>query len=135
MSQENVEIVRRLFDAFNGQDANAVGDLWTTDGEWWPAYIGGGLLEGAGFRGHEGLAEFIELQSETWESVVAEPVEMRDLGDQVLVKVHLWAVGRASGIPVERVTWNVFEFRDEKAAAGRVYTSKDEALEAVGLRE
>jgi ketosteroid isomerase-like protein len=135
MSLDNVEIIRRLFDGFNRRDANAVADLWTADGEWWPAYIGGGLLEGAVFRGHEGMAEFIELQAETWESVVAEPVTVRDLGDKVLVEVHLSVVGRASGIPVERVTWNVFEIRDGKAAAGRVYISKDEALEAVGMAQ
>ncbi len=46
MSRENVEIVRRLFDAFNRQDANSVSELWTLDAEWRPAYIGGGLLEG-----------------------------------------------------------------------------------------
>jgi ketosteroid isomerase-like protein len=81
------------------------------------------------------MTEFVELQAETWESVVAEPVTVRDLGDKVLVEVQLSAVGRASGIPVERVTWNVFEIRDGKAATGRVYISKDEALEAVGMAQ
>jgi ketosteroid isomerase-like protein len=135
MSPQNVEIIRRLFDGFNRRDAGAMADLWTADGEWSPAYIGGGLLEGAVFRGHEGLAEFIALQSETWESVVAEPLEIQDLGDKVLVEVRLSVVGRASGIAVERVTWNVFEIRDGKAAAGRVYVSKDEALEAAATAQ
>lgn len=130
-----MEIVRRLFDAFNRRDAAGVGDLWTTEGEWWPAYIGGGLLEGTVFRGREGVIDFVELQSETWESVIAEPVVMRDLGGQVLVEVHLRAVGRASGTPVERVTWNVFVLRDGKAARGRVYKGEGEALAAVRLGE
>jgi ketosteroid isomerase-like protein len=120
MSQENVEIVRRLFVAFNRQHAGAVGELWTSDAEWAPAYIGGGLLEGAVFRGRKGVVEFVQLQSETWESVVAEPVEIRDFGEQVLAEVRLRAVGRASGTPVERVTWNVFELRNGKAATGKV---------------
>ncbi len=135
MSQESVEVIGRLFDAFNRQDAKAACELWATDGEWWPAYIGGGLMEGAVFRGHEGLVEFVEMQPETWESVVAEPLEMRKLGDKVLVEVHLRAVGRISGIPVDRITWNVFELRDGKATTGRVYISKEEALDAVGLPE
>ena len=130
MSQENVEVVRRLFDAFNRQDPDGVDDLWTVDGEWWPAYIGGGLLEGTVFRGRDGLAEFIELQSETWASVVAEPLETYDLGNRVVVQVHVSAEGRASGIPVDGVTWNVFEFREGRVAAGRVFISKEEALEA-----
>jgi ketosteroid isomerase-like protein len=135
MSQENVEIVRHLFRAFNRRDSNAMRDLWTVDAEWRPAYIGGGVLEGATFRGHEGLIEFVELQAETWKSVVAEPVEVRDLGEQVLVEVRLQAVGRASGTPVERVTWNVFEFCGGKAATGRVYDTEDQALKAVGLED
>jgi len=135
MSQENVEVVRQLFDAFNRQDGNAMCDLWTVDAEWRPAYIGGGLLEGAAFRGHQGVIEFVELQSETWDSVVVEPVEMRDLGEQVLAEVRLRAVGRASGAPVERVTWNVFLLRDGRAATGRVYRRREEALKAVGLAE
>ena len=85
------------------------------------------------FRGPEGVAEFVELQSETWESVHAEPVKMRDLGDTVLVEVHLSAVGRGSGVPVDQVTWNVFEVLDGRATSGTAYTSKEKALKAVGL--
>ena len=85
------------------------------------------------FRGRKGISEFVEVQPDTWENVVAEPVDVRDLGAQVLVEVHLRAVGRASGTPVERVTWNVFEFRDGKIASGKVYTSQEEAFKAVGL--
>jgi ketosteroid isomerase-like protein len=102
MSQQNVEIVRHLFSAFNRRDSNAVRDVWTIDAEWRPGYIGGGRLEGSTFRGHEGITKFVEMQSETWESVVAEPMEVRDLGEQVVVEVCLQAVGRASGTPVER---------------------------------
>ena len=133
MSQENVEIVRRLLDAFNRQDASAAADLWAVGGEWRPAYIGGGLLEGAVFRGPQGAIDFVELQSQTWERIVAEPVAIRELGDHVLVEVHLQAVGRVSGTPVERVTWNLFHVRGGKLETGSVYTSKEEALKAVGL--
>ena len=130
-----MEIVRRSFDLFNRQEAKAVADLWTDDGEWRPAILGGGLLESAAFRGADGLAEFVDLQAETWDSSVAEPVEIRDLGDSVLVKVRLSAVGRTSGIPVERDTWNVYEFRDGKIATGWAYMDEQEALKAVGLAE
>jgi ketosteroid isomerase-like protein len=109
--------------------------LWTTDAEWRPAFFGGGLVEGAVYRGHEGISEYLEQQAETWESAFADPVDIRDLGDHVLVEVPIKAVGRASGIPVEQITWAVFEVREGKIAAGHVYINKAEALEAVGLRE
>ncbi len=135
MSQENVEIVRRLFETFNRQDASAVAELWAPDAEWRPAFIGGGQLESAVFRGPEGMAEFVAVQSETWESVHAEPVKMRDLGDTVLVEVHLSAVGRGSGVPVDVITWNVFEVLDSRFISGTAYTSSAEALKSVGLEE
>ena len=133
MSQQNLEVVRRINDAFNRQDGAAVRERWTSDGEWRPAYFGGGLLEGTVFRGIDRIVEFVELQRETWERAGLETLETRAEEDWVLVKVRLSATGRASGIPAERVTWNVYELRDGKIATGRAYTTESEALTAVGL--
>ena len=135
MSQENVEIVRRLYTAFNQLDTESFRNVWADDAEWRPALIGGGLLEGEVYRGLDDVAEFLKVQEETWESVTADPLAIRDLGENVLAEVRLRAVGRGSGVPVERITWTVFEIREDKIVAGRVYTVREEALEAVGLRE
>jgi ketosteroid isomerase-like protein len=134
MSEESVETVRRLFDAYNDRDVDALREVWTSDAEWRPAQVGG-AFEGAVYHGHEGLAEYREIQDETWKSFVADPVTIRDLGDRVLVEVQANAVGRASDVPVNRIIWTVFEMRDGKVAAGRVYGSKADALEAAGLEE
>jgi ketosteroid isomerase-like protein len=133
MSQKNVELVRRLYRGFN--EGGMEFDLWHTDAKLQPALIGGGLVEGAVYRGHEGLSEFLAIQTETWESVSADPVEIRDLGTYLLVQTRLQAVGRASGIELSDVTWNVFEVRDGKVRNWRVFTEHREALEAVGLSE
>jgi uncharacterized protein (TIGR02246 family) len=135
MAEENVEIIRRLYRAFNEADADAVSDGFTDDAEFRPAFIGGGIVEGAVYRGRDGIAEFVEVQKETWRSLTANPVNIRDLGNRVLVEVRLEAVGLASGVAVDRTTWNVFELRDGKVAAGRVYPTKAEALEAAGIQE
>ena len=133
MARENAEIARRAFEAFNERDTDALHEVFTTDVEFRPAFLGGGLVEDAVFRGHAGMTDFLEMQAETWERAVAEPVAIQDLGDHALVEVRLDAVGRASGVPVDRTSWNVLAFRDGKIAAVRVYTTKEEALEAVGL--
>jgi ketosteroid isomerase-like protein len=135
MPEENVEIIRRLYAAFNEGDADAVCEGFTEDAEWRPAFIGGGIVEGAVYRGRGGMAEFVEMQNETWRSLSADPVTIEDLGKRVLVEVRLDAVGRASGVAVNRTTWNVFELRDGKVATGRVYVTKAEALEAAGISE
>ena len=133
MSQENVELIRRLYQAFSEGQVRL--DFWHPDAELRPALLGGGLVEGAVYRGHEGASEFLAMQAETWETMTAEPLEIRDLGTFLLVETRLRGVGRASGIELSDVTWNVFEVRDGKVAKFRVFTEKQQALEAVGLTE
>lgn len=136
MSEQNAELVRRLFDAFNDLDADAMLEMWTPDCEWRPAFTGGGLLEGAVYRGHAGIADYLAMQRETWESIVVASREtIADLGDRILIEVQLNAIGKASGVPVEVITWSYFELRDGRVAVARVYTTKAEALEAIGLEE
>jgi ketosteroid isomerase-like protein len=135
MSEENVEIIRRGYEAFNARDADAVREIWTDDAEWRPAFVGGGIVEGAVYRGHEGIVEFVEMQAETWKSLTSTAVTIEDLGDCVLVESRLDAIGRASGVAVNRTTWTIFEMRDGKVAGGRVYVTKAEALEAAGISE
>src|ERR1700730_4246792 len=135
MSEPNVEIVHRLYEAFNERDVDAVTELWAADAELRPAFIGGGLIEGATYQGHAGIREFIAMQDETWATVKANPVTIRDLGNAALIEVNLEAVGRARGIPVDVMTWNVCAIRDGKVTGLVVYTTKEEALEAAGLQD
>ena len=135
VSRETVEAVRRLFIAFNERDADAVRELCTADVEWRPAFIGGGIVEGAVYRGREGVSEFVATQDAAWEDVFAEPLAIRDLGDRALIEVHLTAIGRESRIPVDTTTWNLFELRDGKLSFGRVYTVREQALAAAGVEE
>ena len=38
-----------------------------------PALVGGGIVESAVYRGHEGIADFLKVQEEPWETVSATP--------------------------------------------------------------
>jgi ketosteroid isomerase-like protein len=131
MSQENVELVRAAFDAFNSQDGDALRRLWTEHGEWRPAFMGGGLVEGTVYYGKQGVADFVAAQADTWETVTGTPVTIREFGERVLVEVLVRAVGRIGGTPVERTTWNLFEVREGQIRSGRVYVSEEEALDAL----
>jgi ketosteroid isomerase-like protein len=66
MSQENVEVVRRLVEAFNVQNFAAARAVLTDDVEWRPAYTGGGAVEGTVYRGHAGFGRYLEELAETW---------------------------------------------------------------------
>jgi ketosteroid isomerase-like protein len=133
VSRDNVELVRNVLLAFSRKDLDAALESWGEDAEWRPAVLGGGLLEGSVYRGHEGVREFFRVQDETWDSITATPLAARDIGDRVMVEVQLNAKGRVSGAKVDRKTWNVFTIREGKIAAGRVFTSEVEASKAAGL--
>jgi SnoaL-like domain len=68
ISEQNVEIVRRVHEAFNARDVKAVLELVRPAVEWRPALFGGGIVETAVYRGHEGIVDFLKVQEETWET-------------------------------------------------------------------
>ena len=56
MSQGNVDVVARSFEAFNARDVNELVGLSTPDCEWLPFRA---QLEGIVYRGHEGIRRFV----------------------------------------------------------------------------
>ena len=64
MSQENVEIVRRVFDAFNRRDIAAFLELLDPDVEWVPVLA---VLEGSVYRGHGDIRRWLKTSTTDWE--------------------------------------------------------------------
>ena len=138
MSRENVEIVRRVYDAAARRDSAVVFSLYDPDVEWdgsrsrWAEVMPG---EGR-WRGHEGLRSFFRRYYEMWEAFEDDVQELIDAGDQVISVVNSRGRGRASGLDVE---WagnaGVWTLREGKVVRVVWFPSRDEALEAVGLRE
>src|SRR5215212_1441917 len=65
MSQENVEIVRRAFSAFQGRDSKAWVNCFHPDVE---LLLPRNVLEGGSYRGHEGVKRALADAFETWET-------------------------------------------------------------------
>ena len=128
MSQENVEIVRSAFAAFEGGDVSHLIELMADD-------LVTQTLDNTIYHGKEGFfqatAEWIE-GFEDW-TVTAE--EFLDAGDDVLVQVHQTARGKSSGVPVESHFWFLFAIDERKIARLSFHTKKVQALEAAGLSE
>ena len=55
--------------------------------------------------------------------------------DRVLAFLHTTSTGRASGIPTAAATTNVYDLVNGKIRRVRIFLDRQEALEAVGLRE
>jgi ketosteroid isomerase-like protein len=132
VSQENVEVVRRAFVAWNAGDLEGVGDLLTAETEFIPLRS---QLEGAAYQGPEGMRQFARDAAEEWEFLRISPDEFHDLGDRVLLLGHFDAQARGSGMHIRFPVGWVARLSGGKIVHLRTYSDQQEALEAVGLRE
>jgi ketosteroid isomerase-like protein len=134
MAQENVEIVRQLFEAFDRGDRAAFERLLAPDVEWHS--LAGPILGMGTFRGREAMLKFWADAEEGIEGFGVSPEEFTDLGNhRVLVVGRFQGRGRSSGVEVNMRVASVYEVRDRMVATVRDYESRDEALEAAGLSE
>lgn len=131
MSQENVELTRRAFKAFDDRDLDALLAVLDVDVEAFPILAG---MEG-GYRGHDGIRRWWASLLGTFPDFHAEISELRDLGDVTFAVLRLQGRGTGSDTPVDAPAWQVTQFRESRCVGWRVYTSEREALEAAGLSE
>jgi ketosteroid isomerase-like protein len=132
MSQENVETLRGVFDAWNARDMDAVresydpGVMIVRGLEGWP--------EPAPVVGREAVIGYFEQLRETWDSDTMEPTsDLIDVGARVVVR-QLWrAVGR--GPDFEHEFTVVYTFRKGKISLMEYFWDHAEALETLGLSE
>jgi ketosteroid isomerase-like protein len=133
MSQENVEIVRTVFEAWNREDLAGVQRHISPNWEWHTAQLFPGT--DAVYRGKEGYTKFWNTFREPWESIRIELERVEDLGDRVLVLFTFHGKGKGSGVDVTTEYANIITFRDGLAIYQVGYGDWKSALEAVGLRE
>ena len=135
MSEENVEMVRRLLDAWNRRDLDAMLDLGGSE----LVYVNSPTAVEPGTR--RGRDEVEEVARKQWEILADARFEVDkffDRGDEVI------ALGRLSrGMPgsdarIEEPQLGSYQFRDGKITRVEVLgfgrAEVQEALEAAGLR-
>ena len=135
MSQENVEVVRRGYEAFNRRDLRALAELSHEDLEF-TSVMAAVDAGGAAYRGSQTWTSYFAAMDQTWEEWRAEDFEAFDAGgDRVAAVFRLTGRGKHSGAPVERKIGLVYRIRDGQLWRMRSYLDPTEALEAAGLRE
>jgi ketosteroid isomerase-like protein len=136
MSKENVEIVRAAIEAAlrtPSPDWETVNALYHPDHEFLPRDV---ELEGGGGRqGARGYREWLSSASETveWEGTLAEVTEIDD--ERVLAVTPTKFRGKRSGVETEQRQASVVTVREGKVVRTEVFRSREQALEAAGLRE
>jgi uncharacterized protein len=134
MSEENVEVVRRGFQAFADRGFDAMAEFWDPDVVWRAAE---GAIDDVGeMHGQVAVRRYMEDWIDTFDdySVVVE--ELRDVGDDRVLSIQR-VKGRAKLSGAETVLRYavVSTVRDGKVVRAREYLSVEEALKVVGLEE
>jgi ketosteroid isomerase-like protein len=133
MSQENVEIVRRAYEAYNQGDIDGAVSDFAPDCRYTAA---GTIPDRTGvFHGREGYKEFIGWLRSEFDDAQAGIDELIDAGDTVVVGSTLRGRGKQSGAEAKFTFWQTWTIQNGKFAYGQGFASRDEALEAAGLRE
>ena len=123
---DNVELVRRLWSAFEHGGIEAVLEIADPDVEWEP-YGGGGIV----YRGHDGLRAYMQARRERGEETDARLYSAFAKGDAVVARGEVRIKGQ-HGIVTMQPGW-LYEFRDGRLVRFRGFPTQEAALREAGL--
>jgi ketosteroid isomerase-like protein len=134
MSQENVEILRRVNAAANAGNWRVVFDLYHSDAEFRDLAHAPDMPETIG--GHEGLAQLLKQWTEPFAEFGGEILQYIDVGPWVICDTRWHGTGKTSDVAIELRQTDAYEIRDGKVAVAIFgYPDTDTALKAVRLEE
>ncbi len=131
MSQENVEVIRAMYEALDQGEA-ALMTYLHPDAE---LHQPPELPDADSYYGRDEFIRGIGIWLSEWEDFRFRPEEITPVGDCVLMRVALWGRGKGSGVESTLHVFHSWTVRDGKAHQCFVRTTRAEALEAVGLSE
>ena len=92
---ENIELVKRSFEALGSRDLDALLGLYDPDVQFLP--LTGTRVGTGGYRGHDGVRAYFERPGTLWDVLEPHGREYVDLGNRVLVAGSCRFRGRSSG--------------------------------------
>jgi ketosteroid isomerase-like protein len=131
MSEENVQVVRGFFEAWNAGDMDALREIQDPDVilrtvENWP--------EPGPYIGRAAVMRWFEQLRDTWDADEGEPINFIDAADRVVVR-FIWHGAGHHGPESNMEFTRVFTVRNGRVSGQDYFWDHAEALEAAGLRE
>ncbi len=133
MSQENLERLHALADAFSRGDFETVIQGVAEHVEVRPAVIG--IDVGGPYRGRDELRAFCAQISDAWKTLTIDPQDLLAAPGERVVAVERWRVVGRDGLELDFELVDVYTFRDGLVVRIDGFRDRAEALEAVGLSE
>jgi ketosteroid isomerase-like protein len=131
MSEGNIEIVRRAWEAWEREDWEPLYALYHPDIVWDASALRG-PISGV-YHGHEGVRSYFREWLDSFETHEARAEKFSAAGDDVIVGLRLRGRGKTSGVEVEMSRWNLYRIRNGLAIRVELFETEAEAIEAAGL--
>jgi ketosteroid isomerase-like protein len=131
MSDADVELITRMYRAWNSGDIEALTDVFDMNVEVRPALSA--LLASTVYRGHDGVATWYEETYEPWVELHAEPQRFIDAGERTVVVVALRARVPGGHVDVEGEIAQVVTVRGDRIVRLDGYEEPGAAFAAVGV--
>jgi ketosteroid isomerase-like protein len=135
MSQENVDMAGRVLDALARRDVEGLIDLSDPDVTWHSFFAEVAFGAGGGYRGHQGIRQYVSDLNDAWEIVRGEVDDAIEVGDIALLVGRIHYRGKTSGVETASPAGWMFKFRDGKVLRFRAFRDPEQVLEAAGLSE
>jgi ketosteroid isomerase-like protein len=143
VSEESVELVKRLLQMFARREHEAVFAFYDPNIEWDATSMGGESanplpadLQGV-YHGHDGVRTYWRRWLQAWADIEFEVEDVLDAGDDVVALIRnqrQW--GRRSGIATDTPPYGlVFTIRNGKVVRWRGFSDTQSALKAAGLSD
>jgi ketosteroid isomerase-like protein len=132
MSRENVEVVKRLYEAWQRDGFNVVPELMDPDIEWVnPSYA----VEPGTRHGYRGFAAAARSFTSVYHESRVKDATFYDAGDRIAVRASMASRTVGSEFPIDAQRGYVFDLRGGKVTRFAWFNDPAEALKAVGLSE
>jgi ketosteroid isomerase-like protein len=129
MSDDNVALVLRTFDAFREGGFDAMHEFFSDDVVWHPI---AGWIEDAEYRGHEGTRMMSRMFTDNFADLRLEPRDVRELHGHVLALVDAIGKTRHDGVPIEwKAAMLYSDIRAQKIGEVRFFMTWEEGLRAL----
>jgi ketosteroid isomerase-like protein len=133
MSQENIDLARRIMEAFNRHDVEAFIAYLDPSVEYHSVMTVPG---GSAYHGHDGVRRYFADFGDAWgDDFRVEPEALFDLGDVTLMFYVLHGRGQQSGAEVAMLGAQVCTWRDGLLVYAKAYVHREHALRDLGVSE
>jgi ketosteroid isomerase-like protein len=131
MSQENVEVVRRMWEAFLAADFETALSFYAPDVEW----DGTNLPDGRIGRGHEAIVDHAIRWADAWDDWTVEVERVVEAGSAQVILVMRETGRSESGLTMDERHAELYTLRNGKIVRRKGFSDPNQAFEATGLAE